>query len=93
MNSSESDTSLEMELDNEGRNVLLHYSSSDDTSDLELLEEIAGRSRNLRVFRERPDNFKKWNEDEFFVRFRLRKNTVLELLRIIEGNLRTETAR
>ncbi|CAH1998883.1 unnamed protein product [Acanthoscelides obtectus] len=54
--------------------------SSSDTSE----DELAGRLQNrifrtARNFRARVDLFTRWNEDEFRLRFRLSKNTVIML--------------
>lgn len=36
--------------------------------------------RKSRVFRDRPNHFEKWSDDEFFDRFRLTKPTVQDIL-------------
>ncbi|KAB0791926.1 hypothetical protein PPYR_03726 [Photinus pyralis] len=64
-------------------------SSSSTDSDEELLLELNRRVRRERTFRERPDNFTKWSDQEFTMRFRLQKESVLFLLELIEGQLAT----
>lgn len=39
------------------------------------------------VIRNKPNNFQVWDDKEFFDRFRLKKDTVLELLHTIEDRL------
>jgi len=39
------------------------------------------------VLKMKPDNFKIWDDTEFFQRFRLKKGTVLHLLAFIEHQL------
>ncbi|KAK5650419.1 hypothetical protein RI129_001448 [Pyrocoelia pectoralis] len=46
-------------------------SSSSSSSSDELILELNRRARRARTFRRRPNNFSKWSDDEFFMRFRL----------------------
>jgi len=39
------------------------------------------------TIRNKPNNFQKWDDTEFFEWFRLKKNTVLDLLHAIEDRL------
>ena len=39
------------------------------------------------IIRNKPNNLEVWDDTEFFERFRLKKNTVLELLHAIEDQL------
>jgi len=56
---------------------------------IDIIDEInPERDYNLR---ERIDHFNKWNDEEFFNRFRLSKQTVTVLLAQIEANLRNRT--
>ncbi|CAH2001762.1 unnamed protein product [Acanthoscelides obtectus] len=68
--------------------------SSSDTSE----DELAGRLQNrifrtARNFRARVDHFTRWNEDEFRLRFRLSKNTVIMLEERIRDNIAPNTER
>ncbi|KAK4887361.1 hypothetical protein RN001_003632 [Aquatica leii] len=65
--------------------LLLFRSSSSSDSEVEL--ELIGRLRVLRTFRERPNNYNRWSEQEFFIRFCLQKGTVVHLLVAIENDL------
>lgn len=53
-------------------------------------EEIIGFIQGLRTYtvRERPDHFNLWSDEEFFKRFRLRKDTIRNVLAEIEEHLR-----
>ncbi|KAK4881735.1 hypothetical protein RN001_005054 [Aquatica leii] len=72
---------------------LLHRSSTSSDSDNELIDQLVRRRRNPRVFRQRPDNFTMWSEQEFFIRFRLQKATVMSLLNEIEVHLLVDANR
>jgi len=45
------------------------------------------------VFRNRMEDLEMWDDDEFFMRFRLKKTTVIELLSKIEFHLKSKTNR
>jgi hypothetical protein len=62
-------------------------------SDDERFMNLAAQGRRPKNVRPRIENFNVWNDDEFFVRFRLTKATVLHLLQQIEHNLETATDR
>jgi len=49
------------------------FKSDDDDDDIFI-------QRKLYTIRNKPNNFQKWDDTEFFERFRLKKNTVLDLL-------------
>lgn len=49
--------------------------------------------RKTRVVRERPDNFSTWNDNEFWKRYRLKKETVTHLLSLIEDKIKHKTNR
>lgn len=51
------------------------------------------KSRKPRNFRPRIDNFNKWNDEEFFFRFRLTKPTVLMILNLINDKIEFPTNR
>uniref|UniRef100_A0A8D8RF09 Nuclease HARBI1 n=3 Tax=Cacopsylla melanoneura TaxID=428564 RepID=A0A8D8RF09_9HEMI len=53
----------------------------------------ANGPRRQALVRERMDLFNMWNETQFFMRFRLRKESVLDLLGKIEHLIRTRTTR
>ena len=46
-----------------------------------------------KVFRNRMEDLEMWDDDEFFMRFRLKKTTVKELLFKIEFHLKSKTNR
>jgi hypothetical protein len=69
----------------------LENDSSD--SDDEFFMNLAARGRRVKDVRPRIDNFNVWNDDQFFVRFRLTKPTVLHLLELVEPSLETATDR
>jgi hypothetical protein len=56
-------------------------------SDDEILGELFLRMRKERKVRRRPDHFHEYDECEFFVRFRLTKDTVLRILDLINDQL------
>lgn len=49
--------------------------------------------RNKKKFRKRPDHFSKWNNQEFYDRFRLSKTTVKYVLGLIEEKISSPTTR
>jgi len=51
------------------------------------------KPRKKKVFRNRMVDFEMWDDDEFFMRFRLKKPTVIELLSKIEFHLKSKTNR
>lgn len=65
----------------------------DDDSDDEMFMHIAARGRMARNFRQRPDHLNLWTDEEFFMRFRLTKVTVLSVLELVEHELEYETDR
>lgn len=67
-------------------------SSSDDELDVEI-NEFLHRPRRERNVRPRPDHFAQWDEIDFYMRFRLMKPTVMELLGQIGMHLATPTDR
>jgi hypothetical protein len=67
------------------------HDSSD--SEDEFFMNLAARGRRVKDVRPRIDNFNVWNDDQFFVRFRLTKLTVLHLLDLVEPSLETATDR
>ncbi|TGZ46663.1 Uncharacterized protein DBV15_12231 [Temnothorax longispinosus] len=62
--------------------VDLIFESDDDIDDNDEFVE-----RRPYVIRNKPNNFQVWDDKEFFDRFRLKKDTVLELLHAIEDRL------
>lgn len=68
--------------------------SDNSDSDDEFLMNIAiFRTRRVKNVQERIDHFNKWNDDEFFSRFRLSKRAVQFLLEHIEEQLQSWTER
>jgi len=57
--------------------VNINIFESDDDDDIFI-------QRKLYTIRNKPNNFQKWDNTEFFEQFRLKKNTVLDLLQAIE---------
>ena len=51
------------------------------------------KPRKKKVFRNRMEDLEMWDDDEFFMRFRLKKTTVKELLFKIEFHLKSKTNR
>jgi len=49
--------------------------------------------RKKKVFHERPNHFQKWNQREFFARFRLSKLTTQYILGLIEDKISSPTTR
>lgn len=47
--------------------------------------------RRPQIYRQRPDHFTIWRENEFFDRFRMSKNTVRFILHLIENRIRSPT--
>jgi hypothetical protein len=54
---------------------------------------LAARGRCVKDVRPRIDNINVWNDDQFFVQFRLIKPTVLHLLPLVEPSLEMVTGR
>jgi hypothetical protein len=65
----------------------------DSDADDEMFFHLAARGRIARNFRQRPDNLNIWSDEEFFMRFRLTKPTVLSVLEMVEHELEYETDR
>lgn len=61
--------------------INIFESHDEDDDDDEFVE------RRLYLIRNKPNNFQVWDDAEFFERFRLKKDTVLELLHRIEDRL------
>lgn len=61
--------------------------------DRQILDYIYPLERKTRVLRERPDNFNTWDDNEFWKRFRLKKETVTQLLSMIEEKIKHKTKR
>lgn len=59
----------------------------DSDSEDEFLMFVALRARKPKNIRPRIDNYNFWDADEFFMRFRLTKPTVLQILDLIEPQL------
>ena len=64
----------------------MDYESDEDDDFLEF-NVIIAFPRRARIFRNRPDHFKGWTEDEFLQKFRLNKNTVRFLVEILDERL------
>jgi len=60
--------------------VNINIFESDDDDDIFI-------QRKLYTIRNKPSNFQKWDDTEFFERFRLKKNIVLDLLHAIKDRL------
>jgi len=73
------------------------YSDTDESDeaidDFDHLAELVAFPRRAKIIRKRPDHFKVWRDDEFLNRFRLNKDTVKFLLRIIEPKITSQTSR
>ena len=63
----------------------------EDAAFLEFVELVTPRAQ--RVFRERPNHFDQWNDEEFKARFRLSKNVVQYIINEIEDQISSETKR
>lgn len=66
-----------------------NFSDSDD----ELLYNLFLRTRKQKKIRQRPDILNEYDDDEFFMRFRLKKDTVLMVLDQINDDLESMTDR
>lgn len=66
--------------------------SEDDEDILEYVHMI-NRPRRARLVRERPNHFEKWDDQDFFARFRLSKQTVRRLVTEIEEDIASPTDR
>lgn len=62
-------------------------------SDDELLYNLFLRTRKQKTVRHRPDLMNEYDDDEFFTRFRLKKDTVLMILDLINNDLEHSTER
>lgn len=64
-------------------------------SDEEILEFIVDNIKPRKAYKvqERINHMEKWNDEEFFIRFRLMKHTILMLLEMIEEQLTFKTDR
>jgi len=73
------------------------YSDTDESDeaidDFDHLVEIVAFPRRAKIILKRPDHFKVWRDDEFLNRFRLNKDTVKFLLRIIQPKLASQTSK
>ncbi|KAG5868012.1 hypothetical protein JTB14_036570 [Gonioctena quinquepunctata] len=58
----------------------------DSDEDIDIVE-VLQHERRLYIVRERVDNFEKWDDHDFHARFRMRKDTVLSILELIENSL------
>jgi len=67
--------------------------SNEAIDDFEHLAELVAFPRRAKIIRKRPDHFKVWRDDEFLNRFRLNKDTVKFILRIIESKIVSKTSR
>lgn len=67
--------------------------SDEAIDDFEHLAELVAFPRRVKIIRKRPDHFKVWRDDEFLNRFRLNKDTVKFILRIIESKIVSQTNR
>lgn len=56
---------------------------TDDEDFLGLVNVVMNDGRMPRTFRERPDHFTKWKDNEFLQRFRLTKNTVTYIIETV----------
>ncbi|KAI4469194.1 hypothetical protein MML48_2g00006230 [Holotrichia oblita] len=64
--------------------------SSDDEDVINYIEHL-GRVRRPRINRRRPNNFEIWDDHDFFVRYRLQKNTVRRVLNRITNIIANPT--
>ncbi|KAJ9579415.1 hypothetical protein L9F63_024478, partial [Diploptera punctata] len=64
-----------------------------DMSDDEVLYDMLLKTRKLRKIRERPDHIERYDEEEFFVRFRLGKDSVIFIHDMIRHKLQHKTQR
>lgn len=72
-------------------NNILVLTDEESDEDDEQFENAALHGRAQRRIRPRPNNFESWNDEEFFVRFRLTKATVLALFGFVEQEISTLT--
>ena len=63
---------------------VINIFESDDDDDFEFVE------RRPYTIKNKLDNFRRWDSTEFFERYRLKKDTVLDLLQEIEHRLLTD---
>ena len=63
---------------------VINIFESDDDDDFEFVE------RRPYTIKNKLDNFPRWDSTEFFERYRLKKDTVLDLLQEIEHRLLTD---
>lgn len=64
--------------------------SSDDEDVINYVVHL-GRARRPRIIRRRPHNFEIWDDHDFFVRYRLRKDTVRRVLNHISNIIANPT--
>ncbi|KAJ8913903.1 hypothetical protein NQ315_005700 [Exocentrus adspersus] len=69
----------------------LHETSSSSDEENELLVDIFQNRRREKRIRERVNHMDYWDEDDFFIRFRLTKDSVRQLLDLILERLQTPT--
>ncbi|XP_031327365.1 putative nuclease HARBI1 [Photinus pyralis] len=70
----------------------MYFHELDDEIEMQEIEDL-GLNRQRYMVRERQDNFHGWNEEQFFNRFRVTKNTALHINGLIEDNIRHRTDR
>lgn len=67
------------------------FSDQEDISDEELHENVLVFQRRPKTIRPRPNHFNIWEDDEFYNRFRLSKNSANMLLELIGPNIQHPT--
>jgi len=76
---------------------IVNYFDIDDENeaddDFVHLAELVAFPRRAKVIRERPDHFNVWSDEEFLNRFRLKKDTIKFILRLIEPKIKSQTSR
>lgn len=66
---------------------MINYYLDDDVDDINDIDENDIMNYIPRMIYEREDHFHNFSENKFFERFRLKKNTVLQVLQLIENRL------
>jgi len=73
---------------------IVNYFDIDDENeaddDFVHLAELVAFPRRAKVIRERPDHFNVWSDEEFLNRFRLKKDTIKFILRLIEQTIKSQ---
>lgn len=72
---------------------LIVLTDEESDEDDQIMANLAAQGRAARVFRARPNHFERLSDEEFFVRFRLTKPTVLDLFGRIEEAITSPTDR